>query len=50
MKILRMFRLPPEALSVKLDQQEDKIILQGDLIEMGRFIVKKFLEFDSMIK
>lgn len=24
MKILRMFRLPPEALSVKLDQQEDK--------------------------
>ena len=50
MKNLRMFRLPPEALSVKLDQQEDKNNTTGDLIEMGRFIVKNFFELDSMIK
>ena len=49
MKNFRMFGLPPEALSVKLDQQEDNNTT-GDLIEIGWFIVKKCFELDLMIK
>ena len=40
-----------EALSVKLDQREDKIISTEGLLEMARFILKNnYFEFDSMIK
>ena len=40
-----------EALSIKLDQREDKIIPTGDLLEMAPFVLKKYyFEFDSMIE
>ena len=40
-----------EALSVKLDQQEDKKIPSEGLVEMVRFVLKNnYFEFDSVIK
>ena len=40
-----------EALSIKLDQREDKIIPTGDLLEMAQFLLKIYcFEFDSMIE
>ena len=40
-----------EALSIKLEQQEDKKIPSEDLLEMVQFVLKSnYFEFDSMIK
>ena len=40
-----------EALSIKLDRREDKIIATEDIFEMARFVLKNnYFEFDSMIK
>ena len=39
------------ALSIKLDQREDKIVATEDLLEMAQFVLKNnYFEFDSMIK
>ena len=40
-----------EALPIKLDQREEKIIPPKDLLEMARFVLKSnYFEFDSKIK
>ena len=40
-----------EALSIKLDEREDKIIPAEDLLEMALFVLKNnYFEFDSIIK
>ena len=40
-----------EALSIKLDQREEKVIPIENILEMAWFVLKdNYFEFDSMIK